>query len=863
MSGERQRTQLRDVPELLAPAGGPRAFAAALAAGADAIYCGLGNDFNARRGAENFTDETFAAACRAAHLAGARVYVTVNVVIRTAEMPSALALARRAWLLGADALIIQDWGLLAEVRRRWPQVECHISTQANVHDARGVAWCAALGATRVTLSRELSLPEISRIAEEGVELEAFGHGALCVCYSGLCLMSSLAGARSANRGMCAQPCRLLYELVDEGGRPLSRPGRDRPLCPKDLCTVDDLAALADAGLRSLKVEGRMKAPDYVHSVVSTYREALDDVALGRAGGGARGEARHDLLRRAFNRDFTDSYLRGASGDEMMSYERSNNRGQLVGRVVASCDLGGARVRRGGGGGGRERFRHVTRAEVSIALDRHVDRGDLLEIRPQDDPSQFLTTLAQADARAGETIVCTTTRPMAEGCPVRVIRSQRALEVADAVGGAVPRTRKVTVWVEARLGEPFVVRLSTVGRCRAADGSCTDEPLVGEARGPLVEPARTRAVTPDELFEHIGRMGGTPFEPVAFDGSVDEGVGMAFSAVHKVRAAACKALERSILAGYAARGEGLASTPNAAEIAAGLRAAARGPAALRGSASAGGVSSGGVVGPTEGAVPGGAPELCVLAPTAGVAASAVRAGATRVYATAEDLAAGRGWPSGTIVWLDEVCREVDHARLDPWVRPGRPLGVGNVSELALAVRVGASPEVRPCMPVHNASALAALEDAGAAGLWLSPELTLEEVCALAGAARVPVGLVVYGRTRAMTCEHCVLQVADRCVGDCARCALRRRALSLRDKDGSLLPVRTDLTGRSRIYAARPLDATPQVGALVAAGVARLMVDATLLTPEEAAHGVRRVREALRGELARERGATSGHLFSPID
>ncbi len=184
------------VPELLAPAGGPEQFNAALAAGADAIYCALGSDFNARRGAHNFNYETFGRACRDAHLVGCRVYVTVNVVIRTDEMPRALALVRKAWLLGADAFIIQDWGLLMEVRRRFPQMECHVSTQANVHDARGVAWCRDLGVGRVTLSRELSVDEIAMIAREGVELEGFGHGALCFCYSGVCMMSSLKGNRS-------------------------------------------------------------------------------------------------------------------------------------------------------------------------------------------------------------------------------------------------------------------------------------------------------------------------------------------------------------------------------------------------------------------------------------------------------------------------------------------------------------------------------------------------------------------------------------------------------------------------------------------------------------------------------------------
>lgn len=830
----------RPVPELLAPAGGPEAFDAALAAGADAIYCGFGNDFNARRGAQNFTGETFAAACRKAHLAGARVYVTVNVVIRTSEMPRVLALIRHAWLLGADAFIIQDWGLLAEVRRRFPQIECHVSTQANVHDTRGVAWCRELGVERVTLSRELSLPEMACIAQEGVELEAFAHGALCFCYSGVCLMSSLAGGRSANRGMCAQPCRLLYQLVDEQGRVLTPKGLDRPLCPKDYCTVDDLDAMATAGVGSLKLEGRMKAPDYVHAVVGAYRDALDDLRWQAEPTPERLEARHERLRRAFNRDFTNSYLRGTSANDMMSYERSNNRGELVGEVVSSRDLGGARVRRGGADGGRERFRHVTRAEVTIALNKRVDKGDLLEIRPVDDPSQFLTAHVEADAAAGETIVCKTVRPMAAGCPVRVIRSQHALDAAAGVSGEVPRRRPVAVHVIARLGKPFLVELTTFGPRGG-------HPVTAAAQGFVVEAARTREVTPDEIREHVERMGTTPFEPVGFSGMFDPGIGMSFSAVHKVRSEACVALEQALLAAYDAREENLPSAPDLGDIAASLASRQ----------------------PVREATPLATPQVCVLAPSVEVAQAAVAAGATRVYATADALAAQQGWPAGTVPWLDEVCREIDHERLDGLVRAGESVGVGNVSELALAAQGGALPEVRPCIPVHNTSALRALEEAGAAGVWFSPELTLDEVCALARASRVPTGLVVYGRTRAMTSEHCVLQVAGCCIDDCARCKLRQQALSLRDKDGALLPVRTDLQGRSRIYASRALDATPQVGELVAAGVSRLMVDATLLSPADAAAAVSRVVAALEAVAAgkkpapREQGTTSGHLFAPID
>ncbi|HJB54624.1 MAG TPA: DUF3656 domain-containing protein [Candidatus Olsenella avistercoris] len=832
------------VPELLAPAGGPAPFNAALAAGADAIYCGLGNDFNARRGADNFDDESFAAACRRAHLAGTRVYVTVNVAVSTAEMPRVLELVRRAWGLGADAFIIQDWGLLSEVRQRWPEIETHVSTQANVQDARGVAWCRDVwGVDRVTLSRELSLEEISRIAEEGVELECFGHGALCFCYSGVCLMSSMNGGRSANRGLCAQPCRLPYELVDERGEVMEIPGvataglpersrgvgGTRLLCPKDYCTVDHLAAMRDAGVGSLKVEGRMKAPDYVLSVVGAYRDALDELSAGEKDARA-GVALHRRLKRAFNRDFTDSYLWGRSDNDMMSYERSNNRGEVVGEVTGSRQLEDALVRRGGGNGGRERMRRLTRADVSVRLSAPVEAGDLLEIRPVDDPTQFLTAPAPADAAAGEEIVCRAARAMPTGSVVRVIRSQRALDDAARLADKdVVRRRAVHVRVVARIGRSFAVELA-----------CADGAAAARAEGFVVEAARTRAVSGEDLVEHVGRMGGSPFEAVSWEVELDDGCGMGFSAVHKVRAEACARLEEALLAPYAERGTEDAKGQS-------LRVSSRAQDA-------------------KGTSPRAA-EVCAFVTTPEAARAALDAGTARVYATADDLARG-DWPEGVIPWLDEVCREADHARLDAHVRAGEPCAVGNVSELALAVERGAAPEVRSCIPVHNESCLAALERAGAAGVWLSPELTLEEVCALARAASVPVGLAVLGRERVMTSEHCVLQALGRCRHDCARCPERARRLSLRDIDGNLLPVRTDVNGRSRIWTARPLDATPQVAELLAAGVSRLLVDGTLMEPDELAQAVARVADAVaaardgRRPRERMRGTTSGHLFAGI-
>ena len=866
--------------ELLAPAGGPEPFRAALAAGADAIYCGVGNDFNARRNASNFDFDSFEQACRAAHLAGTRVYVTLNVVVRDDELARALALVREASVRGADAFIIQDWGLFELIHKTWPELELHVSTQANVHDARGTAWARKQGAHRVTLSRELSLPEIARISEEGVELEVFGHGALCFCYSGVCLMSSMAGGRSANRGLCAQPCRLLYKLVDEKGADVGAPGRTRPLCPKDACTAGSVAALMDAGVGSLKVEGRMKAPDYVWSVVGAYREQIDSVLEARAVGEGVAAAASELgstpvsaevsrrLKRAFNRDFTDAYLRGTSGDELMSYERSNNRGQLVGEVLSSS---GTQVQRKDGRGNLHadprQDKRRARCAVVVRVDEPVGAGDLLELRPDDDPDSFLTAQVTQDVPAGGTVECKVARPMPVGCPVRVIRSKAAHDGADAaLCREVSRKRKVAVRVVARMGEPFRVELA----CVDGPNGLAELPHAS-AEGFVVEPARTKAVGRDELVEHVGRMGSSAFEPVSFEVELDEGCGMGFSAVHKVRAAACEALERAILAPYAVRAEALAPVPGKAELAAAAKDVPSVGQPVVADAAAASAESAAPTAPAE-------PEICVIAPSPQVARAAVAAGATRVYATSDALAASGpfepagapgvadpAWPEGTVAILDEVCREPDHARLDPWVAQGVSVAVGNVSELALAAERGARPEVRGCIPVHNACALAKLEAAGAAGVWLSCELTLAEVTKLAPQATVPVGLVVSGRVRVMTSEHCVLQAADKCVHDCARCALRRRQLSLKDKDGRLLPVRTDVHGRSRIYDAAPLDLTPQVGELMAAGVSRLAVDATLFDEDQATRAVRRLADAVaavrngKKPAPREKGATSGHLF----
>ncbi len=318
--------------ELLAPAGSPEAFIAAVENGADAVYLG-GKIFNARHFAKNFEAEEIRSLTRYAHLHGVKVYITLNILVLDRELPQALAYAYDLALDGVDGFIIQDLGLAAALGRLFGgKPEIHISTQATLMNSWGVAFAAGLGASRVVLAREVSLANISRIKEKNpMTLEAFGHGALCTAWSGQCLFSSMVGGRSGNRGQCAQPCRLPYRLL-KGQEVLARP-EEYLLSTKDLRTLEFLEEMAAAGVSSYKLEGRMKQPEYVALIIRQYheqllqnnqaaREALNKTSLKDQ------ERRLEILSRCFNRGFTDGYYRQPPGPHLMGRDKPNNRSEV-------------------------------------------------------------------------------------------------------------------------------------------------------------------------------------------------------------------------------------------------------------------------------------------------------------------------------------------------------------------------------------------------------------------------------------------------------------------------------------------------------------------------------------------------------
>ena len=298
--------------ELLAPAGSMEALRAAVQNGANAVYLGCGQ-FNARQSAKNFTPQTLAEAVKYCHVRGVAVHLTLNTLVSDKETPDVITLIRQAAQCGVDAFIVQDLGVVRLCREIAPDVPVHGSTQMTIHSLPGVKLCAAGGFTRVVLSRELSREEIRYIcANSPIEIEVFGHGALCMGYSGQCYLSAAIGGRSGNRGRCAQPCRQSYGYERWQNR--------HPLSLKDNCLVHYVKDLEEMGVASLKLERRMKRPEYVAAVTQVYRQAIDSGNVTRT--------MEKQLYDSFNRPgFTDGYSQGHTGEHMFGIRDEKNDNQ--------------------------------------------------------------------------------------------------------------------------------------------------------------------------------------------------------------------------------------------------------------------------------------------------------------------------------------------------------------------------------------------------------------------------------------------------------------------------------------------------------------------------------------------------------
>lgn len=489
--------------ENLAPAGNPECLERAVAAGADAVYLGYAA-FSARAGAGNFDEEQLRQAVHFAHLHHVRVHVTVNTLVKDGELSGVLDVLRLLHDVGVDAVLVQDLGVMHLARICFPALPVHASTQMALHNAAGVEFCRRHGLTRAVLARECSLGEIRKAADVGLEIEVFGHGAQCVAVSGQCLFSSMLGGRSGNRGRCAQPCRLPYTYRGKTAAWLS---------PRDVCMRDHLPELVQAGACSIKLEGRLKRPEYVATVAASYRQGID--ALASSHFRPANAAEREGLVQIFSRGgLMDGYALGCQDAGVIFPDRVNHGGVRIGQIEAVV-------------GGMARLR----------LEKSLQDGDGLQLRTDRGDSEMI--YSGHDMSAGEIAVLRLRPDMKPHAGDAVYRLTSSAQLNRARAMAV-KAIPCDLILTALPGEPLMLT--------ASDGASTVT-----VTADVVSAAQKRALTEEDARKSLAKMGDTPF--TLRDCTVfTENAFVPVSALNAIRRDALLALENQRAADFAlARG----------------------------------------------------------------------------------------------------------------------------------------------------------------------------------------------------------------------------------------------------------------------------------------------------------------------
>jgi len=806
-------------PELLAPAGSPEALAAAVAAGADAVYL-AGRRFGARHYAANFSDEELESAVGYAHLRGVRVYVTVNVLVRDAELSDVARYLLHLYEIGVDAVLVQDAGVASLAREIVPDLTLHASTQMAIHNREGVARAAREGFSRVVLARELTLSEIEDIAADaearGIGIEVFAHGALCYCYSGQCLLSSVIGGRSGNRGMCAQPCRKPYRLVtagtDEYGRPKDLravPGVDRYLLStRDLSVYPRLDLLARASVASLKIEGRMRSVEYVATVTAIYRRALDAIAAGEEWSPSREDMRDLAL--AFNREFTEGYILGAR--DIMARDRPGNRGVPLGTAI------GYDPRR-------------QEATVRLTGDLVPRSGDGLAFS-SDDPDRDVGAVVRGTppVRRG-TVRLSVPAPVDVGARVFLTKSADLEERAKQIMKRHLQPLPLDVTVAWEDGTPCMEAVVD------PDGG---EPLRVRYRSDLVmEPARSRPLTGEQIAEQLTKTGGTPFAIRNLTLRYPGGLFSPLGELNRVRRTFLEKIEDAVLAArrpgeYAVRaaGERVEAVIAGLERPAGAHREPRLPSVS--------VYTDTLEG-AEGAVRGGARTvyLEVCAPGPGIleeaAAVCLEGGADLVWK----------WPSITRRTFLDAATPLLPSLYDAGVRGVMVSGLG----AADAVR-----RAEPRMALYGAAGLNLWNHRAAAELaplflrcTASPELPADDLAGLAAlAGDIPeLEVLVQGNVEAMVTED---RLAAAVAGE--------GFLGIQDGRNRVFPLRCDSEGRTYIANAVETSLIDRLPRIAGMGIDAVAIDARGRGPRYAAEMTQLYRAGIAAVARGETGALPG-------
>ena len=486
--------------ELLAPAGNMDSLIAAIQAGCDAVYLG-GTLFSARAFAGNFSNEELKEAVNYCHLYGVKVYVTCNILVYEHEVDKFLEYIDFLHRIMVDAVLIQDLGMLDLVHKTYPNLEIHASTQMHIHNLDGVLMAQKLGCKRVVLARETPIEVIEDIINKtNVEIEIFGHGSLCVSYSGECLFSSLIGKRSGNRGSCVGSCRLPYNIIDSHGNKLNK--GDYPLSMKDLNTLDNLEKLINIGVTSLKIEGRMKSPEYVYIVTKLYRLAIDSYY--EKGKVIINEKELDNLTRLFSRGFTKGYLFHEDMNNIINPIRPNHQGIYIGKVI-----------------------DYNKGFIKIRLIDDVSINDGLRIILNDEDygitlnEFYLDKKLVKEAHQNDVISLKVNKVIPINSKVLLTKDISLINEINNIIKNNPRKVMVNIKVKAKTNEPLEIMVS-------------DNKHEVKVLGNIVSKASNKPITKEDLISKISKIGDTIYQINQLDIEMDDNIFIPFKEINELR-----------------------------------------------------------------------------------------------------------------------------------------------------------------------------------------------------------------------------------------------------------------------------------------------------------------------------------------
>ncbi|NBR62838.1 MAG: U32 family peptidase [Verrucomicrobia bacterium] len=796
-------------PELLAPAGDWDCLKAAVRAGADAVYFGL-PAFNARLRAENFTEQDLAEVMDYLHGRGRRGYLTMNVLIFPSELAEAERLLRLASSAKVDALIVQDFGLVRLAKAVCPDLELHASTQMTLTSPEGVAFARRQGLHLAVLARELSLRELAKFPPatdpSGLPLEVFVHGALCVAYSGQCLTSEVLGRRSANRGECAQACRLPYSL-EVDGRPKDLGDRSYLLSPQDLAAVDEIPELIRLGLRSFKIEGRLKSPDYITAVTSVYRSAIDR-ALAEQPAPASPEDRY-RLEMTFSRGLFPGWLHGVDHQQLVHARFGKKRGPLAGRIA----------RTGPDWVELEENLVALSAGDGVVIDRGADTDN--------EPGGFLFGVEgnRLLFRRGS-LPANTVRPGDRVWKTKDPRLERQLR-AERSKESRTQTSPLHLAVSGRPGHPLQIH-ATAGPQETHLSSST----------PLAK-ARNHPLTPKTLREQLGRLGGTAFHLGDLSVNLPEPVILPLSELNRLRRDLVSRLTlpspSSCLAGKAGASEESILPRILAPI------AARAP--FPNSAESGDPAAG--------------VKISVLCRDPAQAEALLSEKPDLLYLDFEDLR--RFGPTVETIRTQSQCpvylatpriQKAGETGFFRLIENSKPDGVLIRNLGGLDYFRSGRLAMAGDFSLNIANPLSAQLFKGEGLQWLTPSYDLDigqilQLLRIAPPAWFEITL--HQHIPMFHMEHCVFaaflsQGKDHLT--CGRPCDRHR-ISVRDRVGEAHPVRADVGCRNTVFNARPQSGVSHLPDLLATGLRRFRLELLNESPEEAARLFRAYRETLEG------------------